>query len=494
MTDLLKAPLWQADSLGSPLPDNDFGISVSLPLWEHVVGYEEGDTAVTSKFRSGYPRFFLPPAIARLFEAADKQFAAPGERCVVFPRAIHARRCLEFAKCVDSGRVELMGDQQLGVAVFPEVAYATARKFWRFGGEVVSIRQANEVLGVATPVSVEEGAQASRILRERLAGLSGQAPEDVFLFPSGMAATFAVHRMLISLFPGLHTVQLDFPYVDVLKVQQFFGSGAHFFPLVRDEEYAELEAVLHARPVAGIFSEAPTNPLLRCVDYERLKPILARTRPDVPLIIDDTIGTVANVDAFRVADAVTTSLTKAFSGAGDVLAGSVILNRKSRHHAAFSAFLREHADNEICAPDAVVLERSSRDFTERAAAMSRNALGLYEYLSSHPKVARVWHSVNEGGKGYALLQREGGGHSGMFSLLLKDVAQSAAFYDALAFCKGPSLGTNFTLACPYTLLAHYDELDWAESCGVSRHLIRVSTGLEPLGDLVSRFERALAAT
>ena len=76
---------------------------------------------------------------------------------------------------------------------------------------------------------------------------------------------------------------------------------------------------------------------------------------------------------------------------------------------------------------------------------------------------------------------------------LADAGARLACYDALPLAKGPSLGTNFTLVCPYTLLAHYEELDWAESCGVPRHLIRVSAGLEPLGDLVARFERALAA-
>jgi cystathionine gamma-synthase len=49
----------------------------------------------------------------------------------------------------------------------------------------------------------------------------------------------------------------------------------------------------------------------------------------------------------------------------------------------------------------------------------------------------------------------------------------------------------FTLACPFTLLAHYSELDWAESCGVSRHLIRISVGLEDPEDLIEDFERAL---
>ena len=54
-----------------------------------------------------------------------------------------------------------------------------------------------------------------------------------------------------------------------------------------------------------------------------------------------------------------------------------------------------------------------------------------------------------------------------------------AFYNALAVSKGPSLGTTFTLVCPYTLLAHYTELDWAAQYGVHADLIRVSVGTEP---------------
>ena len=59
--------------------------------------------------------------------------------------------------------------------------------------------------------------------------------------------------------------------------------------------------------------------------------------------------------------------------------------------------------------------------------------------------------------------------------------------------KGPNLGTNYTLACPFTILAHYHELEWAESCGVSRHLVRVSAGLEPYDQLQAIFANALDA-
>ena len=497
MSDLLTHPLWTAESLGSPLPDNEFGVSVSLPLWQHVIGYEEGDAQIIATFRSGYPRFCCPPAISELFVEAEKRHAGAGQRCLVFPRLSHAERCLTFirADIGTAGRaVEFSPEHRLGVAVFPEAAYKRARLFWRFCGEVISTRQASAVLGKSSgSASREEGRAASQVIRERLAQHAGQHAEDVFLFPSGMAATFAVHRMLTALRPACRTAQLHFPYVDVLKLQQQFGAGVAFFPVMDEGAYSAVGKLTKTERLAGIFSEVPTNPLLRCVDYARLAVAMAGTAERVPMVVDDTVGTSINVEACRVADVVTTSLTKAFSGQGDVMAGSVILNRESPFYAAFAAFMNEHADHELWPDDAVVLEQNSRDYAERVQAMSRNSCGLLAYLAAHPKVEHVWHSQNEGGAGYALLQREGAGHSGLFSFTLKASHSTPDFYDVLAVCKGPSLGTDFTLVCPYTLLAHYDELPWAESCGVARNLIRVSAGLEPLEELIARFERALQA-
>ncbi len=80
----------------------------------------------------------------------------------------------------------------------------------------------------------------------------------------------------------------------------------------------------------------------------------------------------------------------------------------------------------------------------------------------------------------------------MVTFLPKNAATAAPrIYDHLEVCKDPSLGTFFTLACPFTLLAHYPELDWAESCGVSRYLIRISVGLEDPEEIWQRLNRAL---
>ena len=66
-------------------------------------------------------------------------------------------------------------------------------------------------------------------------------------------------------------------------------------------------------------------------------------------------------------------------------------------------------------------------------------------------------------------------------------------FDALQWFKGPSLGTNFTLACPYTVLAHYGGLGWVAGFGVEAGLVRVSVGMEDTHDLLKLFKVALNA-
>jgi cystathionine gamma-synthase len=78
--------------------------------------------------------------------------------------------------------------------------------------------------------------------------------------------------------------------------------------------------------------------------------------------------------------------------------------------------------------------------------------------------------------------------------LKQGAAAARACYDAARVNKGPSLGTDFSLLCPFTLLAHYQELAWAESCGVSPWLLRLSVGLEEVETLWQGLLAGLSAT
>ena len=140
--------------------------------------------------------------------------------------------------------------------------------------------------------------------------------------------------------------------------------------------------------------------------------------------------------------------------------------------------------------DAMALEAASRDVCERVPQLDANCLALAQRLSEHPSVEQLMHPSSC--DNFKALMRSNAGHGCLLSIALKGgEAKARKVYDALRVSKGPSLGTAFTLACPYTQLAHYDELTWAEAQGVPAHLLRISVGLEAPEDLWQRFQDAL---
>lgn len=185
---------------------------------------------------------------------------------------------------------------------------------------------------------------------------------------------------------------------------------------------------------------------------------------------------------------------------------SLVLTPHSRHYQALKATLEEHYEDLYFAEDAVYMERNSRDFRTRIATINDRAYDLTEMLYEWSQMdgrapssvlKYVWYPRWVTPEHYAMPQRlpstGKGGFGGLFSLTFTTLEASRAFFDVLDCHKGPSLGTNFTLACPYTILAHYAEQEWADSYGVEPGLIRVSVGLESIGHLKAAFGQALDA-
>ena len=498
--DPFDDPFCRPEDLGLAIPESDHAVSVCLPRWRDVIGYEEGDPAVLDTFECGYPRFVPHPCVAELFLAAQAEFsknAKKPESALVFPSLAAAWRCADYVKRRTgvSCRLESYGWGNLTVVLLDESAYGTAWKYWQHGGEITSSRLAESALSDAPlePAVAAAGENADGILRERIAALyPGSAPDDVFLFSSGMGAISAVYRALTALRPGEPTVQVEFPYLDSFKIQEQFGSGVVDLTVTRSGGAAELEShFTSGGKAAAVFTEVPSNPLLRTADLAGIAAILRRE--GVPFIIDDTVATPVNVEPFRFADAATSSLTKLFSGVGDVAGGSVVLNPASPCYADLKAALpSEEAASPLFCRDAIVLEGNSRHFAERVAATNENALELVEWFRTRPEITSIWHPSLVCREAYETVMRPGGGFGGLFSIELHGgEAAAEAFYDALEISKGPSLGTNFSLVSPYTLLAHYQELDWAAERGAPRNLIRIWVGLEEPEDLLDRFERAL---
>ena len=212
----------------------------------------------------------------------------------------------------------------------------------------------------------------------------------------------------------------------------------------------------------------------------------------MPLVVDYVVATPANVDLSGFADLIATSLTKFIVGTGDAMGGALVCNRKSPLYQVLKPLVLAGHEELLFGEDARVLNEQARSFPERMARHNENGLCLAERLRQHPAIERVWYPKWEFSEAYEAVRRPNGGWGALVTFLPRNAeAMSPGIYDRLEFCKGPSLGTIFTLACPFTLLAHYTELDWAESCGLSRYLIRISVGLEDREELWRRLERAL---
>ncbi|KAL0959678.1 hypothetical protein HGRIS_011377 [Hohenbuehelia grisea] len=168
--------------------------------------------------------------------------------------------------------------------------------------------------------------------------------DDVYLYPGGMAAIWSAHNLALSIRPQAKSVCFgfvlscpvtehvcsivySFPYTDTLKILEKWGPGCHFFGNGVDSDIDELETLLAegaARdpskpPVLALFTEFPSNPLLRSADLPRLRALADKY--DFLIVVDETIGNLVNVQVLPYADIVVSSLTKIFSGDCNVMGG-----------------------------------------------------------------------------------------------------------------------------------------------------------------------------
>ncbi len=480
--ELLREPVYKPEQLGQPIPASVHAVSVALPRWQDVVGYEEKKPEVMSKLASGYPRFVVHPLVQEL-----AKFLTGGKSALPFPSARAARDCADFVQRAAGVKGEILERRGVYCVASEGSGHAALRAFWQHTGLIVSSRQAQALLTKRESQVDEVGTR--RALRKQIAGWYDCGEEDVFLAPTGMASMLEALRAVLQRAPGRPTAQLGFPYVDTLKLQQKFGPGGLLLHHLKDIDQ-RLRSLLERQRIAGCFCEIPGNPLLGSADLGKIAPLLREHH--IPLVVDDVVATPLNIDVSRHADLVVTSLTKFIVGSCDAMGGALICNPLSALHDELRDLIQAAHEELLWGEDAAVLELQARSFPERMRRHNANGLLVAERLRQHPAVERVWYPKWEFDEAYEAVRRPDGGWGALVTFLPKNAsATSPGIYDRLACCKGPSLGTLFTLACPFTLLAHYTELEWAEACGVSRYLIRLSIGLEDPDELWTRLKGAL---
>ena len=224
-------------------------------------------------------------------------------------------------------------------------------------------------------------------------------------------------------------------------------------------------------------------------NYEQLT-----DKHDVCLVVDDTIGNFFNLNLLQtgLADVVCTSLTKLFSGRGDVMAGSLIANPNTRIGSLIQQDLSQ-------------LQQESTSFKPMHGPFGtilipfKNAmLALIIRQVNWPIISWNIQMSNE-----FIIPNI---HVIYTKYALRQVlVVYSPYYWILTFVNEPFTMLSMWprdrrwepilhLACPYTLLAHYHELDFAMSYNVQPNLLRITVGLEDLEELREKFSTALAVS
>ncbi|MGB0145225.1 MAG: PLP-dependent transferase, partial [Akkermansiaceae bacterium] len=97
------------------------------------------------------------------------------------------------------------------------------------------------------------------LLKQQLSEYSGAALDDHFIYESGMAGIFSAYRAVMNLFPSRKTLQLEFPYVDSLKLQERFGNGVVFLYDADGEDLDSAVRRIQEGEFAAVFCEVPSN-------------------------------------------------------------------------------------------------------------------------------------------------------------------------------------------------------------------------------------------
>ena len=324
-----------------------------------------------------------------------------------------------------------------------------------------------------------EGDPTNDRLREALVALEGGA--TALTFASGMAA---MTTALESLPAGSRVL---FPDDCYSGLRMLFNE---FLPqrglVIETVDMADLDAVRAAcaTPLAVLWIETPSNPLLKVCDIAALAEI--GHAAGALVVADNTFATPLLQRPLALgADIVMHSTTKYFGGHSDVLGGALVFARDDAF--AKQVAHRLHVTGGVLAPfSAWLILRGCRSLGARMAMHCANARKLAEFLATHPAVERVnWPGLPTH-PDHAVAAKQMRDFGAMLSVELRGGREAA-----LAVAGRLRIFTNATsLGGCESLVEHRASVEGPNPRS-PQNLLRISVGLEDGDDLVADFRQAL---
>ncbi len=308
-----------------------------------------------------------------------------------------------------------------------------------------------------------------------------------FAFASGMAAITAV----LSLFKtGQKIVISSNVYGGTFRVlDKIFKPMGLGYAIVDTTDLSLLEASI-TPDVAAILVESPANPLLTVTDLAAVSKI-ARAH-GILSIVDNTFMTPYLQRPIALgADIVIHSATKYLGGHSDLVAGLVVVDDAAL--AERLGFIQNATGGVLGPFDSFLLIRGIKTLGVRMDRHVENAEKAAAFLKAHPAVKRVYYPGLPDAQGYEVNRRQAKNGGAMISFELHGQYDIRRFFRSLRLIAlAESLGGVESLVCHPASMTHASiPKEIRDKVGITEGLIRLSIGIEHIGDLLHDLDQAI---
>jgi len=303
---------------------------------------------------------------------------------------------------------------------------------------------------------------ASLLAAGAKAGASVVAALDIY------GATFTLLRSLLA------TLGVNVRLVDVTNLE-------------------EVEVAVRENHAVLLFAETISNPLLKVADVPSLADVAHRN--GASLLVDNTFASPYLFNPLQHgSDYVIHSATKYLAGHGDVLAGVVAASAENKN----KLYELNKLVGGVLGPfEAWLALRGLKTLPLRMRQQCQNARQVAEWLRAHPRVSKVNYPGLPDHPQHDLAARlfEGRGCGGVLSFEITgaDKATVYRFMESLTVClPATTLGDIYSLILHPATSSHRSLTEEERArVGIPDGLVRLSTGIEAVEDILADLDQSL---
>ncbi|MBP1712061.1 MAG: Cystathionine gamma-synthase [Deltaproteobacteria bacterium] len=355
------------------------------------------------------------------------------------------------------------------------------------------LRDLDAVFGNERPgyVYARYGNPTNSALEEVLADL--EEGEAALTFGSGMAAVYAA-LMAAGVKAGTSLLSAfdvyGATYAVCSRLLPDWGVKAKFV------EVTDLRAVENAlaelKPVA-IILETISNPLMKVADIPAI--VRLAHRAGAKVIVDNTFATPVLFQPLKHGvDFCVHSTTKYIGGHGDVLGGAIVSSKANRN--ILLEIIKMTGGN-LGPAEAWLTLRGVKTLPLRLRQHCANAVEVAKWLQGHPQISKVNYPGLADHPQHELAMKlfPEGLFGGMISFEIKNAGKKEIFHFMRyldLILPATTLGDVYSLTL-YPAMSSHRALSPEErkKVGISDSLVRLSVGIEEVGEIIGDLEQAL---